>query len=626
MTVEEMIVGVLEGTTSEALEDQRLRRLISGHMKREELRKFFRHFIVTHLNSVQILSFLLSLVPKDAAGLVRGNLLEEMGMEEGEKAHPEMLIDLARGLGFSHGDILQLSAEADEVRRAFASSIVQHKTLRDLGLSILLETVTFEAFLSRVSDRVAEALTNHYQLSTDEVKWFTLHGEVDIRHAEEGKQVVRTYIADYRFSESEVERILRDTFAKNVVLNRYFPDDSPSSSVAGYVDGHVAGPLRLALVEILPLKIPFARSFQHATMSRAASDAVIVRVTDHDGVRGYGEALPRPYVTGEDVATMVATLRSRVVPEVLALEFESGVAVLDQVRALAAAWSPPQGQGHSVIAWNATVCAMELALLDWAFRRAGQSLSEWLPPARDRVVYTGVIDATDPETAGMLASRYTDARFARIKVKVGIGDDLRRLEAVRQAAGDGVAVRVDANGAWDAASAVKALEALQPFGIEAVEQPVGPLDLEGMRRVREETGIAVIADESLVTMQDAENLVREQACDVFNVRVSKCGGLLQSRAIAEFGLSAGLRVQVGAQVGETSLLSAAGRHLALHLAEVESAEGSFGTYLLSEDITAEPVMFGDAGRGSLVLGPGLGVSVDDQTLERLATDIIRTEG
>ena len=141
-----------------------------------------------------------------------------------------------------------------------------------------------------------------------------------------------------------------------------------------------------------------------------------------------------------------------------------------------------------------------------------------------------------------------------------------------------------------------------------------------------ETGIAVIADESLITMRDAENLVRDQACDVFNVRVSKCGGLLRSLAIAEFGLSAGLGIQVGAQVGETSLLSAVGRHLALHLADVESAEGSFGTHLLSEDITAEPVMFGDAGRGGLVLGPGLGVPVDDHILERLATDIIRTEG
>ena len=618
MTVEEMIVGVLEETTSEALEDPRLGRLISGQMPREELLKFFRNFIPTHLSSVQILALLFSLAPREAAGLVRGNLLEEMGLEEGEKPHPDMLIDLARGLGFSEQEIIRLSAVSDESRRAFASTPMPQKTLRDMGLAILLETVAFEGFLSRVSDRVADSLTNHYQLSTEAVKWFTLHGEVDVRHAEEGRQVIGTYMSDYRFSESEVARIVRSTFAKNVVLNRYFPDDSPSPLLAG--------PLRLALVEILPLRIPFARSFKHATMNRAASDAVIVRVTDHDGIRGYGEALPRPYVTGEDVTTMVATLKSRLVPEVLAREFESGVAGLEQVRALAAAWSPPQGQGHSVIAWNATMCAMELALLDWAFRRAGQSVSEWLLPARDQVVYTGVIDATDPETAGALASRYAGAGFARIKVKVGIGDDLRRLEAVRQAAGDQVAVRVDANGVWDPASAVKALEALRPFGIEAIEQPVGPLDIEGMRRVREETGIPVIADESLVTMRDAEKLVREQACDIFNVRVSKCGGLLPSRSIAEFGLSAGLGVQVGAQVGETSLLAAAGRHLALHLADVESVEGSFGTHLLSEDITASPVMFGDAGRGSLVLGPGLGVSVDDQTGERLATDIIRIEG
>ncbi|MFB3074615.1 MAG: enolase C-terminal domain-like protein, partial [Candidatus Methylomirabilales bacterium] len=530
MTVEERIVGALEGTISEALGDQRLRRLISGQMTRPELLKFFRNFIPTHLSSVQILAFLFSLAPGEAFELVRGNLLEEMGLEEGDKAHPDMLIDLAQGLGFSEQEIRRLSGVADESRRAFASAPLPQKTLREMGLSILLETVAFEGFLSRVSDQIGKALTSHYHLSCGAVKWFTLHGEVDIRHAEEGRQVVRTYISHYRFSESEVERIVGSTFAKNVVLNRYFPDDSPSSTLSG--------PLCLKSVEILPLSIPFARSFDHATKSRATSDAVVVRITDGDGVRGYGEALPRPYVTGEDVASMVAALRSRVIPEVLGREFESGIAVLDQVQALAAAWSPPQGTGPSVIAWNATLCAMELALLDWAFRRSGQSLSEWLAPVRDQVVYTGVIDATDPENAGTLASRYADNGFGRIKLKVGIGNDLPRLEAVRRAVGDRVAIRVDANGAWDTATAVKALKALRAFDIEAVEQPVGSHDLEGMRRLKEESGIAVVADESLVTMQDAETLVREHACDVFNVRVSKCGGLLASKAIADFGLSA----------------------------------------------------------------------------------------
>ena len=414
-----------------------------------------------------------------------------------------------------------------------------------------------------------------------------------------------------------MERIVGNTFAKNVVLNRYFPDDSPTSALAG--------PLCLKSVEIFPMCIPFARSFDHATMSRASSDAVIVRVTDGEGFRGYGEALPRPYVTGEDVASMVDALRSRVIPEVLAREFESGMAVLDQVQALAADWSPPQGTGPSVFAWNATMCAMELALLDWAFTRSGQSVSEWLVPARDQVVYTGVIDATDPETAGTLASRYADNGFCRIKLKVGLGDDLPRLEAVRRAVGDRVVIRVDANGAWDAATAVKALKTLRAFDIEAVEQPVGSHDIEGMRRVREESGIAVVADESLVTMLDAQALVREQACDVFNVRVSKCGGLIAAKAIAAFGLSAGVQVQVGAQVGETSLLSAAGRHLAAHLPQLESAEGSFGTHLLTEDITADPVMFGHEGLGGLIVSPGLGVAVDDQVLERLATDVIKID-
>ena len=122
MTVEERIVGFLEGTISEALEDLRLRRLISGQMTRLELLNLFRHFIPTHLSSVQILAILFSLAPREAFELVKGNLLEEIGLEEGDKAHPDMLIDLAQGLGFSEQEIRRLSAVVDESRRAFASA------------------------------------------------------------------------------------------------------------------------------------------------------------------------------------------------------------------------------------------------------------------------------------------------------------------------------------------------------------------------------------------------------------------------------------------------------------------------------------------------------------------------
>ena len=261
MSVEDDVKEFMERTTSEALADKRVQALLSGKMIPDEVRAFFRSFIVTHLNSVQILSFLFSIAPRGPSDLVKENLLEEMGLEESEKSHPDMLIDLARGLGFSQQDILRLSAEADEVRRRFSSSKVPYETLRDLGLSILLETVAFEFFLSRVSDSMANAMTGHYGLSAGAVQWFTLHGEVDVKHAEEGKQTILSYVSYFRFQPDEFERIARKTFAENVVLNRYFPRGSHSTLKPE--------PSGIDTLEILPLHIPFTQAFVHSKTSRS---------------------------------------------------------------------------------------------------------------------------------------------------------------------------------------------------------------------------------------------------------------------------------------------------------------------------------------------------------------------
>ena len=478
--------------------------------------------------------------------------------------------------------------------------------------------MAFEFFLSRVSDSIANAMTGHYGLSAEAMQWFTLHGELDVRHAEEGRQTILGYASYFRFRPEEFERIARKTFVGNVVLNRYFPSGSRSKPKAE--------PSGIETLEILPMHIPFTQAFVHSKTSRSNSDSVIVRLKGSDGLTGYGEALPRSYVTGEDVPGMVGELRYKLGPNAMKLDLDSGTGALGQIQSFVEGWSSLQTSSPDVVAWNATLCALELAMLDWAFKRSGESISNWLAPIRRDVVYTGVIDATDPETAGEMAARYAQARFGTLKVKVGGHDDLQRFEAVRNAAGGRIEIRVDANGAWTALEAISALKQLKAYNVSAVEQPVSASDLEGMLRVQYETGVTVIADESLVTLNDAANLIRMEACDVFNIRVSKCGGLLASKQIAQIGLDAGIQVQVGAQVGETSLLSAAGRHLAAHLPGVEYVEGSFGTHLLSEDISPEPVMFGYEGRGDLLMGEGLGVAVDDEALERLAADIVKVGG
>lgn len=614
---ETTVRGLMGSTTAEALADPRLRSLLDGVMPRDDMQAFFRRFLVTHLNSVQILAFLTSIAPPQVMQAVKENLLEEMGFEESEKSHPELVEDLARGLGYSDRDLILVHAEADEARRAFISSPIPYPTMREFGLAMLLENVAFEYFLSRFSDGMAGALTTHYGLTPESVMWFTLHGEVDIRHAEEGQLAILNYVSHYRFGPEEFEQIARRTFAENVVLNRYFPPDSAAPS------RHSTGTVRA--IEAMPLRIPFQQAFTHSTMSRAESDAIVVRVIGADGIRGYGESLPRPYVTGEDVGAVVGALRDDLGTRALGMTLDFGLAAVPQIDEFLTEWKRNRPTSVGIVAWNATACALELALLDWAFRRAGQSVMTWLPPARANVTYTGVIDASDPAAAAEMARRFAQAGMNSIKVKIGIDDDAARLQAVREAVGDDIEIRVDANGVWSADTAAAALNMLTPFKIVAVEQPVMATDLDGMRRVREQTGLRVIADESLVTEDTAAALIAANACDVFNIRISKCGGLIASARIAQMAAEAGMGVQVGAQVGETSLLSAAGRALAAHVPSLEYLEGSFGTRLLSEDIAFEPVMFGYAGRGELLPRPGLGVAVNEDALERLAQEMISIE-
>jgi muconate cycloisomerase len=210
----------------------------------------------------------------------------------------------------------------------------------------------------------------------------------------------------------------------------------------------------------------------------------------------------------------------------------------------------------------------------------------------------------------------------QLKIKVGTADDYERVAAVRQAVGDAVELRADANGAWSAAQAIAELARLKPFNLQVIEQPVGAGDLAGMRKVRQECGVAVMADESLVTLEQAHRLIDARACDYFNIRLSKNGGITGSLAIAKLAQEAGIKIQAGAQVGETAILSAAGRTFAAHLPQLAFAEGSFGTWLLSEDIAFEDVSFGHAGSAPLLQSRGLSVTVKEESLERLALEKI----
>ena len=612
----EQINQAFDQATQEFRDSPEYQDLVSGRSGPESAREFLRNVFRTHYLSSHIVALCFASLPSSAAELLKENLLEEMGRSEDEKPHSALLLELARGIGFGENEIDQLIAEAQQRVAAFCATRVPAATLRELCLSVLLETMSFEFMLSRCSSEIAGALMGRYGFAKPALHWFELHSEVDIRHAEEGVTVVRDYLAFHRISDDLFDQIARFTLGDRLFVRHYFP---PISRQRIRSRSAPAKAKRIESITIYQLRIPFHQSFRHALQSREESDAVIVKVTDEEGRSGFGESLPRSYVTGETTDSMVARVREQFAPAIFAETFAPGWETLEYLQAALPTWTNVDKKGLEVVAWNAAFCAVELALLDWSLRADHCALADLLPPARAEVVYSGVISADEPADAAALAKRMARLGLRHIKVKVGTGDDIARLEAIRKAAGPGVDLRADANGAWTATEAIANLRQLARFELQAIEQPVAAGDLAGMKQVRDQGGIPVMADEALVTLDQARRLIELKAADYFNIRLSKCGGIAGSLAIARLAHEAEIKIQVGAQVGETGILSAAGRAFAAHLPALAFAEGSFGTWLLTEDVIFENIAFGIGGRAPLLKTRGLSVTVKEDALERFAS-------
>ncbi|MCE2441005.1 MAG: dipeptide epimerase [Candidatus Latescibacteria bacterium] len=363
------------------------------------------------------------------------------------------------------------------------------------------------------------------------------------------------------------------------------------------------------------LRIPFVEAFGHSASVRSCSDSVVVRLTADDGTVGYGEGLPRPYVTGETVETCVSHIAHCLWPAIADSDFQALEPGPDAVRTLdPVGRTLPDGDADDVVTWHAARAACELALLDVLLRRQTLSLGDLLRSRRAAVTYSGVITGGSIDNAVRLARVCVEYGLQAVKIKIDGEDACDRVAAVREAVGSSVSLRVDANCAYTPDEAVSTLAALAPYDIACAEQPIPRGDPAVLANVRSRSPIPIMADESLVSPDDAEALIAAKACDFFNLRVSKCGGLARTLEIARMADRAGLHLQLGCQVGESAILSAAGRHVAAHLDRVSFVEGSYGSMLLVEDVSEEPVAFGRGGNAPLLRGPGLGVDVREGAL------------
>jgi len=363
-------------------------------------------------------------------------------------------------------------------------------------------------------------------------------------------------------------------------------------------------------VDIWHLKLEFLSPIRHSLATYEASENLVVQVTSQDGLTGYGEGVPRVFVTGETLEGSLGFLREKLAPVVLNQPWS---ALLELQGALEEIFVMGAGK------YPGAFCAMETALLDAAGKTWGIPLAEIIgPPVQERVIYSAISPLTSLEKLDHFLGLVEQHQMQYVKLKVGTSRDLQILKRARERLGWERDIRVDANCAWDPAEAIQRIKNMAPYGISAVEQPVAKEDFLGLKQVSEEVDVPIIADESLCREEDARRLIELQACRIFNLRLSKCGGLgavLRLRRMAE---AHGIACQLGCHVGETSILSAAGRAFAMCSPHLAYVEGSLAPFLLTKDPGSPPVVFGPGGVGEALTGPGLGVVVAERVLQELA--------
>lgn len=367
----------------------------------------------------------------------------------------------------------------------------------------------------------------------------------------------------------------------------------------------------LAHVVDLPLK----RVVRHASHTRTSTENVVVRCTLSDGTTGWGEGVPREYVTGESADTALDLLRDTEWRGQLdgCPDFAAACRIAESLTVR------PVSDDSRGCRGNAARCAIELAVLDAFGRAFGENLSritELLAPDlfafRPEVRYSGVITSSRGVKLRVACAGYRLTGFRQMKVKVAIPgyDDPSRLRTIRRWAGRAMGLRVDANEAWSIAESRDRIAAIESVGLECVEQPVPHEQVTRLREVRKHVAVPIMLDESLCSMADAQRAVEGEYVDRFNIRLSKCGGFIPSLRLAEYAARHGLTYQLGCQVGESAILSAAGRQYACSVRDLTAIEGSFDRHLLRENLAFEDITFGRGGRAAALIGSGHGAWVD----------------
>jgi L-alanine-DL-glutamate epimerase-like enolase superfamily enzyme len=352
--------------------------------------------------------------------------------------------------------------------------------------------------------------------------------------------------------------------------------------------------MKIVQIETTVLEMPYKKPLVTATNNFTVARGLLVKVITEDGIEGYGysDLFPR---TGETPDTARHVIETVLKAKVVGRELEN----LRRIRA---------DIDHVLTGHPRAKAALETALYDALARNLHAPLYLLLGGRyRGEIKVIKMVSVDDPEAmADEARGLVRDGLALKLKMSGKFELDLPRVAKVRDAVGDHVFIKVDANEAYDAKSAIHLAKGLADHGVEIFEQPVPRDQLDALWEVKKHSPIKIEADQSVRTLADAQMVIKNRMVDSINTGIPKVGSIDEVRKIAELcelnGIRCALSNTAGSMVGDAA---------AVHLAASTPGIASLCELGEFEGITGDPFFGLSVEKGAIMVpeGEGLGVSL-----------------
>ena len=353
--------------------------------------------------------------------------------------------------------------------------------------------------------------------------------------------------------------------------------------------------MKITEVRIGRISVPLRTPFKTALRTVNSVEDVVVEIHTDCGAVGYGEAPPTGVITGDTTSAIIGAIQDHIAKNILGKDVDEFEDLLQLVQ-------------KCIVHNSSAKAAVDMALWDLYGQLYQIPAYKLMGGAKKQIVTDLTISVNDPEIMVRDALNALERGYDCLKMKVGVNPelDVARLSAVRNAVGKDVTIRIDANQAWTPKQAVKILNSMQELGldIELVEQPVKAHDFEGLKYVTEHSYVAVLADESVFSPEDAMTIMKMGAADLINIKLMKCGGLYNALKIASAAEVFGVECMIGCML-EAKIAVNAAVHLACAKNIITKVDLD-GPVLCSEDPIIGGAVFTEK-RITVSDEPGLGI-------------------